>query len=137
MGKKIKLRVHKAYFVEDNQHKPFYFINVKNNNKREAITIVDINYIRFIGQTVSQKMPVINPQRPTPAVLKAGQQWETWIPVQMVQRPINEDIYNAFYVEYTKSHFKRSHKRVNVAPSGTVPGGNQDESESNGNNNLV
>lgn len=72
----LKLTVHRAF---PNEEPPeCYFIRAVNHTPDRELEIKDVWF------ESTPAAPVLNPERPLPAPIRAGGMWETWIPMDEV-----------------------------------------------------
>ena len=115
----VRLLMHIAVFV--GQHIPYYFLKVVNDS---LVNPVRIEEIWFDLETALQ---INNPQRLLPAMLDAGETFETWIPVSDV--PARTDILTRAKVRLGDGSIVNSTANTTYASAGIVGGGGAPLSE--------
>jgi hypothetical protein len=123
--KKVKVRMHKAFFLGVPENKePYLFLNITNLHKQKSITITHTE-LKFLdpdkeGITIA----IINDQRPLPITLKPSEVWETWYKISDIARKLREEYHllSCGHVRLSTGKYYWSKKNKKVPQAGEVPG---------------
>jgi hypothetical protein len=110
----VRVRVHRAFFIDDPNVVWHYFINVVNTSDTSD---VEITHVWYEG---SRRIDIMQPQRTLPRLLRPAQSWETWVRVMDI--PNNPDPFRNFRVRLSTDEVFESEERPNVQGAGFVPG---------------
>jgi len=139
---KVKVRVHKAHFVEISESASgmknsvpteYYFINVQNKYKRQAIVLANIFLFSEIAFDTAMKLDLAIVARPLPVIIQPQSEWEVWISCKKADDFISSNmisnlrpsasVYTHVLARLGNDRYIPSKTRKNVKPSGEVPGG--------------
>ena len=113
----VRVRVHVAQLTTAPGRPLCCFVNVFNASPQREVTVTHVWW------ETEPKTHVINVQRPLPARIRSGDQWETWIPIDELRVADVEEDYSLARVQLADDSVVASVKRVNVPEAGVVPGG--------------
>jgi hypothetical protein len=117
---RVRVTVHVGYFQASREKQAF--VNVANLSHSRDI---EIGAVWFES---TKRVPVLNESRPLAVLLKPGQSWETWIPLDQLSELDANRLYRAARVRLAGGRVVASRRNASVPPAGTPPGGIRYES---------
>ncbi|HLL46432.1 MAG TPA: protein kinase, partial [Longimicrobiaceae bacterium] len=113
--RKVRLTVHRAFFLMDGQE--CFFINATNLSTTREIELTHL-WLQLHSHT-----PVLQADRQLPKRLKPDESWETWIRVDAVPEQFHERVYTLARARLSSGQIVLSEKNEGVPEEGVVPGG--------------
>jgi hypothetical protein len=113
--RKVRLTVHRAFFVASGRE--CFFINVTNLSKNREL---EITHVWFEAKP---QIPALQPDRMLPKRLKPDETWETWIDVSKVPSELHQSAYTLARARLSSGSVIKSTKNIDVPDAGNVPGG--------------
>lgn len=113
--RKVRLTVHRAFFVESGQE--CFFINATNLSRTREVELTHL-WLQLHSDT-----PVLQADRPLPKRLKPDESWETWFRVDAVPEQFHDSIYTLARARLSSGQLVSSEKNEGVPEAGAVPGG--------------
>ena len=117
--RRIRLTVHRAYFVVTGRE--CFFLNLTNLSRNRE---VEVTHVWF---DCSPQVSAQNRDRPLPKRLKPDETWETWVEVGKIPGALHESVYDLARARLSTGKIIKSEINKDVPESGAVPGGPIDE----------
>ena len=110
---KIKVLVHEAFFVIDQNKEPHYFVKVINLSSKNSFTITHVWV-----QDGFKEIDVVNPKTPLPHKLETSDIWETWFKKDIIKD--HNNVFKNVHVVLSNGKEYKSKKNENVRPLGFI-----------------
>lgn len=115
--RRLRVRVHKAYFTRTDPRVWAYFINVTNTSCNRELEITHV-WLDTVPPVFA-----LPPDRPLPKRLKPDETWETWIERDRVPGYDPHAVYRLGRVRLSTGQVIRSVENKGIPPRGYIPGG--------------
>lgn len=116
LERQLKVRVHRACFLEDKMN-VYYFINITNISYRREVELTHVWY-----EDRDHNVSVMQPTRILPKRLQLDESWETWIPVKQIPENARHSAFESFRVRISTGDEFASIANSSVPHEGYVPG---------------
>jgi len=110
---KVKVLVHEAFFIGDQNKEPHYFVKVANCSPETTFTITHI----WVKDS-SKEIDIINQERPLPHKLEKSDIWETWFRKDIIED--QESVFNNVRVVLSNGKLYKSKRNKKVRPAGFI-----------------
>lgn len=109
---RVKVLVHEAFFENDINQEPYYFVKITNQSRE--------NYINITHIWVAEKpnIEILNYHTVLPHKLKQAETWETWFKKSLIKD--HKNIFNNVRVVLSSGKEYKSKKNYKVRPRGFV-----------------
>jgi hypothetical protein len=114
--RRVKVRVHKAFFLGINPPVEACFVNVVNMSRNREI---EVTHVWF---DATPQVPALPPQRPLPKRLKPDEPWETWVECSRLPADVQGSPFTRARVRLSTGQVVKSKENKDVPAAGWIPG---------------